>query len=143
MVHISTSSLIKDALNDHEDKWFANRMKENLQTGDMVKDNFINEIMAKRLSRADCKTMGFCLEGYPKTEAQNNYLKKVIKLQPDIVFALDCPDHIIQQRLTNNKCDPVTGRMYSELEIQNLNSTSLLNRLTDLPDQTEEIINSR
>jgi len=99
MAHISTSNLIKDALNDHTDKWFANRMKENLQSGDMVVDDFINGIMKERLNRVDCKTMGFCLEGYPKTEAQNKFLKEVIKIQPDIVFVLDCPDHIIYERL--------------------------------------------
>lgn len=69
MAHISASNLIKDALNDHQDKWFANRMKENLQTGDFVKDDFINKLMEERLTRVDCRAMGFCLEGYPRSEA--------------------------------------------------------------------------
>lgn len=143
MAHISTSSLIKDSLNDHDDKWFYNRMVENLQSGDIINDEFINTLMKKRLSKVDCQTMGFCLEGYPKTESQNKYLKEKIKIQPDIVFVLDCPDHIIMQRLQRYKFDPVTGRMYSEGEIKKLNSTSLLNRLTDLPDETESSIKTR
>jgi adenylate kinase family enzyme len=87
--------------------------------------------------------MGFCLEGYPKTEEQNQYLKDIIKIRPDIVFVLDCPDHIIQQRLKKFKCDPVSGRMYSDSEIKELTSASLVNRLTDLPNETEETIKTR
>jgi adenylate kinase family enzyme len=80
MAHISTSNLIKDALNNHEDKWFANRMKESLQSGDLVGDDFINQIMEERLNRIDCQTMGVCLEGYPRSENQNKHMQEVIKM---------------------------------------------------------------
>lgn len=68
MAHISTSNLIKDSLGSHPDKLLANRIKDKLQSGDMVVDNFINNLMKTRLERIDCKSMGFCLEGYPRTE---------------------------------------------------------------------------
>ena len=46
----------------------------------MVVDDFINSIMKDRLTRIDCQSMGVCLEGYPRTEKQNKFLKEVIQM---------------------------------------------------------------
>lgn len=69
MAHISASNLIKEHLNNERNPIEANRLKEILQNANMVGDDVINRIMQERLSKIDCRAMGFCLEGYPRTEA--------------------------------------------------------------------------
>jgi adenylate kinase len=78
MVHISASNLVKEYSNNEKNPIEANRLREVLQNANMVGDDIINRIMKERLSKVDCRSMGFCLEGYPRTEAQNNYMKNVL-----------------------------------------------------------------
>lgn len=143
MVNISTSNLIKDMLGNNQDSAQVSGIKQKIESGEMISDHFVNQLMQERLSRIDCKSMGFCLEGYPRSENQNKFMKSVLEIEPDIVFVLDCPDHIIQKRLNKYKYDPISGRMYSEFEIKAINQASLENRLLDLPNETTETIKTR
>ena len=143
MVHISASNLIKEHLNNEKNPIEASRLKEVLQHANMIPDDFVNTAMKERLSKIDCRSMGFCLEGYPRTEAQNSFMKNVLRLKPDIIFVLDCPDHVIHSRLKLYRQDPITGRMYSQTEIKQINQANLEHRLKDLDNESEEIIKTR
>jgi adenylate kinase len=95
MANVSTSNLIKDMLGNSNNSSQHGTVKQKIESGEMISDHMINELMQERLSRIDCKSMGFCLEGYPRTEVQSKFMKNVLRMEPDIVFVLDCPDHII------------------------------------------------
>lgn len=143
MAHISASNLIKEHLNNEKNPIEVNRLKEILQNANMIGDDIINRIMQERLSKIDCRSMGFCLEGYPRTEGQNNFLRDVMKIKPDLIFVLDCPDHVIQSRLKLYRQDPITGRMYSQTEIKQINQANLEHRLKDLDNESETVIKTR
>ena len=117
MAQVSVSNLIKDTINNQHDSVLGNKLRKTLENGDMVTDDFINNLMLERLNKVDCKSMGFCLEGYPRNQNQRNFMRDVIKIHPDIVFVLDCPDHIVVRRMNQYKYDPITERIYSEQEI--------------------------
>lgn len=143
MVHVSASNLIKEYMNNEKDPIKANGLMDILQQGNMIGDETINAIMKERLSKIDCQSMGFCLEGYPRTEGQNSFLKNVLKIKPDIIFILECPDDVISSRLKLYRQDPITGRMYSQTDIKQINQANLEHRLKDLDNESDEIIKTR
>lgn len=99
--------------------------------------------MHERLSRVDCRALGFVADSYPRTEEQYKFLKDNLNFEPDIVIVLDCPDETIMKRHKEYKVDPITGRLYSLQEIQDMSHPSVANRLKDMPSESEESMKNR
>ena len=109
----------------------------------IASDDFVNKVMGERLMQVDCKVLGFCLEGYPRTEPQYKHLNEVLEIQPDLVLVLNCPEEVLMKRFKHYKYDPLTDRMYSEEEIKQITHVTVLNRLKELPNNSDEIIQKR
>ena len=74
--HVSTGDILrKKRLNNDTDSLKINEMIDN---GNLVFDDFINEIVANRLTEPDCKN-GFILDGYPRTIIQKDFLSNYLK----------------------------------------------------------------
>ena len=75
--HLSTGDILRKKLLNNDS--FALKLKKIIDSGNLVSDEIINEIVAQRLSESDCNK-GFILDGYPRTIAQkdffSNYLEK-------------------------------------------------------------------
>ena len=100
-----------------------------MEQGDNLPDDFVNQIIEQRFKKSDYQALGLCLEGYPRTESQYNFLRKQLKMQPDIVLMIDFPDEVIATGYKDQRVDPNTGRVYSARSMKYINDSKVQKRL--------------
>jgi len=69
--HLSTGDILRSKL--FEKDALSLKLRKIMDSGYLVNDEILNEILLNRLKSSDCKK-GFILDGYPRTIAQNNFL---------------------------------------------------------------------
>jgi adenylate kinase len=114
-VQISTGDILRQAV--QEGTKLGKKAKEYMERGDLVPDSIIMEIMEVRLQEQDCKN-GFILDGFPRTIAQAQELKKIIdrlNISLDLVVNLEVPIDVILERLeTRRTCsNPSCQEIYN------------------------------
>ncbi len=85
--------------------------------GGLVSDHLINQMLADRISRPDCRN-GFMLDGYPRTVQQAEFLDGLLKergLPCPVIFHLDVPYAALMARTTSRRTCPKCGRIYNIL----------------------------
>jgi adenylate kinase len=86
-----------------------------MSKGGLVGDDIVNQIVAGRLVKPDCRN-GFLLDGYPRTTAQAAHLDAFLKergLPQPIVIYLDVAESELVARITSRRQCPVCGRIYN------------------------------
>jgi adenylate kinase len=114
-IQISTGDILRQAVK--EETHLGKKAKEYMEKGDLVPDSIIMEIMEARLQEPDCEK-GFILDGFPRTIAQAQELKKIIdrlNIHLDLVVNLEVPLDIILERLeTRRTCsNPSCQEIYN------------------------------
>ena len=69
--HLSTGDILRDKLLDQDS--LSSKLKNPMDSGNLVSDDILNEIVANRLKLPDCQG-GFILDGYPRTMSQKIFL---------------------------------------------------------------------
>lgn len=106
--HISTGDLLREVAQKDD------KIKEKLSTGELIPDEFVTDMLNKRLAQVDCKN-GFILDGYPRTEKQAELLDKELeKLNQKITLAVELvvPDELACKRILARKKCKVCGAEY-------------------------------
>jgi len=80
-----------------------------LAKGEMVDDDLVNEMVARRLKLDDCKD-GYMLDGYPRRLYQAEFLED--HRAPEKVIFIDLPDEVIYDRLGGRRSCPECGSIY-------------------------------
>ena len=109
---ISTGDLIRAAIRNETE--LGKRFKEFTSKGELVPDTLVVEIVAERLSEADCAG-GFLLDGFPRTVAQADALGDWLTsndLKLDNVVYIDVPNDILVERATGRRSCAESGRTY-------------------------------
>ncbi|MFB6071115.1 MAG: adenylate kinase [Halanaeroarchaeum sp.] len=101
--HVTTGDALR-ANKDMETDYGTPR--EYMEAGDLVPDPVVNEIVAAALEEAD----GFVLDGYPRNEAQTEYLDEITDL--DAVLYLDVAEGELIDRLTGRRVCEDCGANY-------------------------------
>jgi len=100
---ISTGDILRNAV---KEKTPVGREAEGFMLrGELVPDNIIMGVIRERLAKNDC-AKGFILDGFPRTAAQADALKKLFKeldLKLDAVINLEVPEEILIRRLTSRR----------------------------------------
>ena len=114
-VQISTGDILRAAV--QEGTKLGKKAKEYMERGDLVPDSIIMEIIEVRLQETDCKN-GFILDGFPRTIAQAQELKKIIdrlNIHLDLVVNLEVPRDVLLERLeTRRTCsNPSCQEIYN------------------------------
>lgn len=73
--HLSTGDILRNKLLEKDD--LSLRLKEIMDSGNLVSDKILNEIIENRLNSHDCKN-GFILDGYPRTIIQKDFLSNYL-----------------------------------------------------------------
>jgi Adenylate kinase and related kinases len=97
--HLSTGDILRGKLFDKDE--LSKKLKRIIDSGNLVSDEVLNEIIANRLALTDCKK-GFILDGYPRTIAQKDFLENYLKLnnlQILSIFDLKLDESIIIERI--------------------------------------------
>ena len=111
--HISTGDIFREAVAAGTE--LGNKVKHILESGGLVPDEIVNEVVRERLSEPDCEK-GFILDGYPRTVAQAEALDDMLKdMGRSLMWAIlfDVPEEVIVQRITNRRVCPKCGRIYN------------------------------
>ena len=89
--------------------------KKFMNSGQLVPDSLILDMMKKRLTEPDCNK-GYVLDGFPRTIPQAeglDYLLKGMKQQLDYVLVMNIPDNLIITRLSNRRSCKGCGQVYN------------------------------
>ncbi|XP_064958937.1 probable adenylate kinase 5, chloroplastic isoform X2 [Musa acuminata AAA Group] len=121
LVHISTGDLLRAEVSSGTE--IGKKAKEYMDTGMLVPDEIVTDMVVSRLSQKDVKEKGWLLDGYPRSSSQAGSLERM-KIRPDIFIVLEVPDEILIDRCVGRRMDPVSGKIY---------------HLKNFPPETEEI----
>lgn len=86
------------------------RVKQIMESGSLVQDDIIIDLVKERISQPDCKN-GYLLDGFPRTILQAEALQKSgVKI--DCVVEIYVPDEEIVKRLSGRFVHSASGRTY-------------------------------
>jgi adenylate kinase len=103
IVQISTGDMLRSAVKSGSE--LGQKADKFMRSGELVPDELIMGLMEDRLQESDCAN-GFILDGFPRTTAQAEALKKIMEklgISIDAVVNLEVPEDIILKRLTSRR----------------------------------------
>ena len=98
--HIATGDILRRAMAD--DTPLGRKVKPIYESGDLVPDDLMIELIRDRLSQPDAAE-GFVLDGFPRTFAQAEALDAMLRdidRRLDLVLELQVPDEVAVERLS-------------------------------------------
>ena len=108
IAHISTGDMIRETIKSGSE--LGGELKQILDAGQLVSDEFIIKIVKDRISKDDCKN-GFMLDGVPRTIVQAEQLD-ALGVNIDYIVEVDIPDELLIERITGRRVHPASGRTY-------------------------------
>jgi adenylate kinase len=118
LVYLGAGDMLREAMAQHTP--LGERARPFVESGQLVPDELINELIAERLNRADQPTR-FVIDGYPRTLAQAGALDRLLesrKLGLTAVLVMRVPDEEIVRRLSGRgRDDDGAAMVRSRLQI--------------------------
>jgi adenylate kinase len=105
---ISTGNIIRSALKSGTE--LGQRAKAYIESGKLVPDEIVIEIIRERLAEPDCKN-GFILDGFPRTIPQAEALDKM-GIVIDKVIDIEVSEEMIFSRLSGRRVCEKCGASY-------------------------------
>jgi adenylate kinase len=109
IIHISTGDLLRE--NVANSTPIGKRAKEFMDTGKLVPDDVVIEMVKNRISQPDVVKNGFMLDGFPRTLEQAKSLDKIAKLDKVVVIEID--HDLLKKRILGRLSCPKCGRTYN------------------------------
>ena len=121
MKHISTGDILREAVANKTE--LGLKVKEFMDTGTLVPDSIILEIIKETLEKID-SSKGVIFDGFPRTINQAKEFDKMLKeinSKIDLVIALDVADDVVIKRITGrrtcSKCKAIYNIYYKPSRI--------------------------
>lgn len=105
---ISTGDMLRAAVSAGSD--LGKRVKAVMDSGALVSDAIIIELVRDRIERADCAN-GFLFDGFPRTIPQAEALEEA-GVAIDRVVEIVVPDEEIVRRMSGRRVHAASGRVY-------------------------------
>ena len=99
ILHLSTGDILRQKLNDGDK--LSEELKKTMSSGNLVSDNLLNQIIAKKLKTQDC-LKGYILDGYPRTLTQSEFFLSFLKINNtpiDFIFDFKIDFQIVEERI--------------------------------------------
>ena len=109
---ISTGDMLRAHVNNQTD--LGVEAQSYMNSGSLVPDEVILEMMGVRLNKLDCKS-GYILDGFPRTIPQAkglDFLLKELNQSLDFVIVIEVNDDIIVNRMGGRRVHEASGRVY-------------------------------
>ncbi len=113
IAHISTGDILRENVKNSTP--LGNKAREYMDSGKLVPDDLIIDMMEDRLARPDC-AKGFILDGFPRTVPQAEALDLLLGrmgLELDGVILFEVPEELVVQRLTGRRICGQCGEIYN------------------------------
>ncbi|MDR1137596.1 MAG: adenylate kinase [Synergistaceae bacterium] len=113
IAHISTGDMLRE--NVRSGAGLGLEAKKFMDAGSLVPDELIIGMMRERLNQTDT-SVGFLLDGFPRTAAQAKALDELMgetSLTLDAVVLLDVPDETVVKRLSGRRVCLSCGAIYN------------------------------
>ena len=108
LVQISTGDMLRQAVANGGA--FSNELREIMESGALVSDEIINNLVQQRVKQKDCAN-GFIFDGFPRTVNQaQTMLDSGVLI--DNVFEIKLADDVIIKRMSGRRIHPGSGRVY-------------------------------
>jgi adenylate kinase len=142
--HISTGQLLRSEAASGSEP--GSRVKALMEAGGLVSDDIVEEILAVRTAKDDCKS-GFILDGYPRDLRQAASLRRMLRRGDRfIVIDIDTDLSRIIPRLTGRRTCSSCNSIY-HLSLSPPRQPGLCDacggRLTQRADDREDVIRER
>ena len=115
--HISSGDLLREAA--ETDKNFPIEAKEAMDTGQLVNDDLVRDLLEERLRRKDTKR-GFVIDGYPRNIPQAQTLDNLLGMLGkalQVVVHTDVDKDVLVKRITGrlncSECGAIFNKFYS------------------------------
>jgi adenylate kinase len=105
---ISTGDMLRSAVSAGTS--LGNRVKAVMESGALVSDEIIIDLVKERIARDDCDN-GFLFDGFPRTVVQAQALAEA-GVSIDFVVEISVPDEEIVKRMGGRRVHPASGRIY-------------------------------
>ena len=132
---LSTGDMLRAAIQEGSE--LGKQVQLIVDSGNLVPDNIMIEMITTRITRTDCKG-GFILDGFPRTVLQAETLTEVLsqkKIKIDHVIALDVKLSGLLDRIRNRALEAA-----QEQRRQDDDEETLKHRLNVYKEQTEPIL---
>lgn len=103
IVQISTGDILRQAVKEGTE--IGKKAAEYMNTGKLVPDTIIMEIIEQRIVKPDC-AKGIIFDGFPRTIAQAQALGKLLaenNMTIDAIINLQVPEDVVLKRLTSRR----------------------------------------
>lgn len=144
--HISTGDILREAVRVGTS--LGRRVKSVLDSGQLVSDDLMRELIAERLGQDDARE-GFVLDGFPRTREQVEILDGVLEqlhISLDAAYVLTAPEDEIVRRLGGRRVCPKCSEVY-HLETRAPASAGVCDAcgsaLVQRADDTETVVRDR
>ena len=111
--HISTGDIFRENISKGTE--LGLKAKAIIERGDLVPDDLTIDLVKSRLSQDDC-AKGYLLDGFPRTIAQAEALRKMgpeIGRAVNLVIDITVPDEVLMQRIAGRRVCPKCGASYN------------------------------
>ncbi len=127
VAHISTGDMLRGAVASGTEMGLL--AKKVMDAGDLVSDEIINGIVRERLAQDDATTVGFVLDGYPRTIGQAEVLTEILGDRPlHAVVDLDVPLEEVTARMkARGRADDTEDGIARRLELYEQETRPVLN----------------
>ena len=142
--HVSTGDMLRGEVKMRTP--FGLRVKALMDEGELIPDDLIMEMVARRISERDARARGFILDGCPRTIAQARELDEILAPDHlDLVIDLEVPTPVVLERLASRRVCVDCGTNYSVSSPPTANWTCDVcgGEVVQREDDTEEAISRR
>lgn len=109
--HISTGDILRGAVREGSE--LGRAAKQIIESGGLVGDDIMIEVIRQRLEQDDARTRGYILDGFPRTVAQAIALDGLAADRPiQAVLDLHVPRHMVLQRISSRRVCQDCGSNY-------------------------------
>jgi adenylate kinase len=137
---ISTGDILREAVKAQNPTALA--VKERMDSGELVDDAMIIDIVADRLARPDVEA-GFVLDGFPRTVTQARALDELMerRASPLIVVDVAVPEQELVRRLAYRRICSVCGTDAGPMGVSTCNECG--GQLVQRPDDDSDVVLER
>jgi adenylate kinase len=142
--HISTGDILRAAVKEGTD--LGLKAKEIMDEGGLVPDDIMIGIVAERIAKADARSRGYILDGFPRTVPQAEALDEIVVEQPiGVVVDLEVPRELVLRRLAARRVCQDCGTNYTATGLEKPPWLCEVcgGDVVQRTDDTEEAINRR